>query len=74
MHVLALGVLAHVQAGRNADARKRITTLHYVLDSGVLDRSGIRDGVVEVCDYDTCSNVDGVVFLRNRRYPWGHLD
>jgi hypothetical protein len=50
LHVLALGVLAHVQAGRSADASKRIKRLHTLLDSGVLDRTGIRDGVVEVCD------------------------
>ncbi|KAF8531321.1 hypothetical protein JB92DRAFT_2691954 [Gautieria morchelliformis] len=47
LHVLALGVLAHIQAGRSADASKRITRLHTLLDSGVLDRAGIRDGVVE---------------------------
>lgn len=51
LHVLTLGVLAHVQAGRSAGASKRIARLHTILDSGVLDRSGIRDGVVEVCDY-----------------------
>jgi hypothetical protein len=48
LHILALGVLVHVQAGRSADASKRITRLHTVLDSGVLDREGIRDGVIEV--------------------------
>lgn len=48
LHVLALGVIAHVQAGRSNEASKRISRLHVVLDSGVLDRPGIRDGVVEV--------------------------
>ena len=51
LHVLALGVLAYVQAGQSADASKRIAKLHIILDSGVLDRAGIRDGIVEVCDY-----------------------
>jgi hypothetical protein len=48
LHVLALGVIAHVQAGRSSEASKRIAKLHVVLDSDVLDRTGIRDGIVEV--------------------------
>ncbi|KAF8515678.1 hypothetical protein BU17DRAFT_76792 [Hysterangium stoloniferum] len=48
LHVLALGVLAHIQAGHSKEASKRIAKLHTALDSGVLERNGIRDGVVEV--------------------------
>lgn len=50
LHVVALGVLAHIQAGHSLKASKRIAKLHIVLDSGVLERNGIRDGVIEVCD------------------------
>ncbi|KAF8589090.1 hypothetical protein K439DRAFT_1333586 [Ramaria rubella] len=48
LHVLALGVLTHIQAGHSSDASKRIARLHTALDSGVLDREGVKEGVVEV--------------------------
>ncbi|KIJ38993.1 hypothetical protein M422DRAFT_258145 [Sphaerobolus stellatus SS14] len=48
LHILNLGVLAYVHAGRCDEANIRVARLHTVLDSGVLEREGIREGVIEV--------------------------